>query len=98
MAGTEPGARVEVLQRLGIAQENDGASYGPWLETAGDLLVSYDPRDSTLIASVAMAQEEDYDEVVYHAVQNFGRWRMFPDPKRGQIVRDIGEELRRQKN
>ena len=98
MSGTELSIRPEVLRKLGIAQENDGASYGPWIETSGEKLVSYDPSDGAPIAAVIMAQEEDYDDVVYQAVQAFERWRMFPAPARGQIVREIGEELRRQKN
>lgn len=98
MAGTEVSLRLEVMQKLAIAQENDGASYGPWIETAGEPLVSYDPSDGTPIARVLMAQEEDYDEVVYHAIRVFERWRMFPAPKRGQIMREIGGELRLHKS
>jgi aldehyde dehydrogenase (NAD+) len=98
MAGTDVSVRLEILQKLGIAHENDGASYGPWIETTGDLLVSHDPSDGTPVAKVVMAQEEDYDEVVYQAVRTFEKWRMLPAPKRGQIVREIGDELRRQKN
>jgi aldehyde dehydrogenase (NAD+) len=62
------------------------------------LLVSYDPSDGIPIAKVRMALEEDYDEVVYQAAQTFDRWRMVPAPKRGLIVREIGEELRLHKN
>jgi aldehyde dehydrogenase (NAD+) len=98
MAVTDVSIRQDVLRRLGIEQENSGASWGPWLPAAGDLLVSWDPSDGTPIAGVRMALEEDYDEVVYQAAQTFERWRMEPAPKRGLIVRDIGEELRRHKN
>jgi aldehyde dehydrogenase (NAD+) len=98
MAGTDLSVRHEILNRLGIEHDNPGACWGPWLPTTGDLLVSYDPSEGTPIAKVQMAQEEDYDEVVYQAVQSFERWRMLPAPKRGQIVREIGDELRRHKN
>ena len=98
MAVTDVSIRQDVLARLGVEQENSGASFGPWLATAGNLLVSYDPSDGTPIAKVRMALEEDYDEVVYQAAQTFDRWRMVPAPKRGLIVREIGEELRRHKN
>lgn len=98
MADTDLSIRYEVLNRLGIEHDNSGASCGPWLPTGGDLLVSYDPSDVTPLAKVRMAQEEDYDEVVYQAVQTFARWRMLPAPKRGLIVREIGDELRKHKS
>jgi aldehyde dehydrogenase (NAD+) len=45
-----------------------------------------------------MAAEEDYDDVVHNARQAFLEWRMIPAPRRGLIIREIGEELRRHKN
>jgi aldehyde dehydrogenase (NAD+) len=91
--------RDGVLFRLGIEPENSGASYGPWIQDPkGDELTSYDPSDGSPIASVKMAAEEDYDEVVYNAVQAFQKWRMVPAPKRGQIVRDIADELRKHRD
>lgn len=91
--------RAPVLQRLGIEAVNSGASYGPWIEDpAGALLTSYDPSDGSAIADVRMAAEEDYDEVVHNAHQTFLKWRMVPAPKRGLLVREIGEELRNVRN
>src|SRR6202020_766328 len=43
---------------------------------------------------VRLAEEEDYADVLWDAVKTFERWRMEPAPKRGEIVREIGEELR----
>lgn len=97
MALAEVALRQEVLSQLGIAQENPGAAWGPWIETSGDVLASLDPSDGTPIATVRKAMEEDYDEVVYQAVQTFARWRMVPAPKRGLMVREIGDQLRRYK-
>jgi aldehyde dehydrogenase (NAD+) len=90
--------RQSILKQLGIEPVNPGASYGPWVETSGQRISSMDPAEETPIADVVMAAEEDYDEVVYNAQQAFERWRMFPAPKRGLLVREIGEELRRYKN
>src|SRR5689334_12907169 len=91
--------RDGVLFRLGIEPENSGASYGPWIQDPkGKEITSYDPSDGSEIASITMAAEEDYDEVVYNAVKAFEKWRMVPAPKRGQIVREIGEELRKHRD
>jgi aldehyde dehydrogenase (NAD+) len=91
--------RDGVLFRLGIEAENSGASYGPWIqEPTGAELTSYDPNDGRVIGTIKMAAEEDYDEVVYRAVKAFEKWRMVPAPKRGQIVREIGEELRKHRD
>ena len=100
MAGQDVSAfKREILDKLGIRAVNSGASYGPWIEApAGARISSVDPSDGTPIADVLMAAEEDYDEVVHNARQAFDRWRMVPAPKRGQIVREIGEELRTVKN
>lgn len=98
MAVSNAVIRSEVLESLGITKENSGACRGPWLDTAGDLLPSYDPSDGSPIAGVRKAMEEDYDEVVYHAAKTFEKWRMLPAPKRGEIVREIGEELRKHKS
>jgi aldehyde dehydrogenase (NAD+) len=90
--------RDGVLFRLGIEPENSGASYGSWIQSPGGAqLISYDPSDGAPIAKVQMAAEEDYDEVVYRALRAFERWRMVPAPQRGQIVREIADELRKHK-
>ncbi|MEP6536439.1 MAG: aldehyde dehydrogenase family protein [Bryobacteraceae bacterium] len=87
------------LTRLEIEPVNSGASYGPWIdEPGGEELVSLNPSDGTPIASVRMAVEEDYDDVLYEAAKAFEKWRMFPAPKRGAIVREIGDELRKHKD
>ena len=96
MAGADIASlRKSVLAKLGIEPVNSGASYGPWIDQpAGRRITSIDPSTLAPIADVLMAAEEDYDEVVHTAHQTFLRWRMLPAPKRGLIVRDIGEELR----
>src|SRR5262245_45877559 len=99
MVGEELSIRRRALERLQIGEVNLGACYGEWVESpAGGLLVSYDPSEGTPIGKVLMAAEEDYDEVVYNTQRVFERWRMHPAPKRGEIVREIGEELRKYKN
>jgi aldehyde dehydrogenase (NAD+) len=86
---------IPLLERLSIDPINSGGCAGDWIESPqGALLDSINPADGSVIAQVRLAAEEDYDEVVYQSAEVFKRWRMVPAPKRGQIVREIGDELR----
>ncbi len=89
----------EALERLGIAEVNSGAGWGEWVEQPrGGELVSINPSDGSEIAKVRMAGADDYEDVMRHAAETFPRWRAYPAPKRGEIVREIGDELRRHKD
>ncbi|MGA3187803.1 MAG: aldehyde dehydrogenase family protein [Bryobacteraceae bacterium] len=65
---------------------------------AGEEIASYNPADGKELGRVRLAEEEDYDDVLWDAVKVFERWRLEPAPKRGEIVREIGEELRAAKD
>src|SRR5205823_2845475 len=94
-----PGIMNDALTRLGLWKTNSGAGYGEWIEDpAGGEIASVNPADGTELARVRLAAEEDYDEVLWHATQCFEKWRLVPAPKRGEIVREIGDELRRVKD
>lgn len=87
-----------VLKELGIKAENDGAAIGShWLHTRGEKIDSYSPVDGEKIATVYLASEADYEACIIKAQQAFKTWRMMPAPKRGEIVRQFGEELRKKK-
>ena len=88
----------EALKKLGIEKVNSGISTGTvWKETIGNLAESFSPSDGELIAGVKQATAEDYREVIATAKGAFKTWRMVPAPKRGEIVRQIGQELRKYK-
>jgi aldehyde dehydrogenase (NAD+) len=65
---------------------------------SGEEVASYNPADGKELGRVRLAEEEDYDDVMWEAVKTFERWRLEPAPKRGEIVREIGEELRAAKD
>ncbi|HSB14984.1 MAG TPA: aldehyde dehydrogenase family protein [Bryobacteraceae bacterium] len=89
----------EVLTRLEIAPVNSGACWGIWIpDPAGGEMASVDPTDGSEIARVKMAGPDDYEQVIRNAAAAFLDWRHLPAPKRGQIVREIGDELRRNKD
>jgi aldehyde dehydrogenase (NAD+) len=90
---------ADVLQQLGIKENNPaystGLSWGGQSERAARSIHS--PADGHLIATVNVATPEDYDKVVQAAQEAFKVWRKVPAPKRGEIVRQIGEQLRSHK-
>lgn len=69
--------------------------YEQW---SGEELASLNPATGKELGRVRLAEEEDYDDVLWDAVKTFERWRLEPAPKRGEIVREIGEELRAAKD
>ena len=86
------------LEKLGLKKENSGANYGDgWIKTDGEVFESYSPVDGELIGKVTAATEAQYDEVVKKAEEAFKIWRTWPAPKRGEVVRQFGDELRKNK-
>ncbi len=90
---------MDFLKQLGIKEKNLGASTGlKWYGSAkGGELKIYSPINGKYIASVYQATEKDYDRVVAKSHEAFLEWRHVPAPKRGEIVREIGNKLREYK-
>jgi len=90
----------DFLTKLGIHDINYGATLGNsggWLKTHGKELTSYSPIDGKPIAKVIQATKDDYEIVINEAQTAFRKWCVLPAPKRGQIVREIGDILRNYK-
>ncbi|MBD3637804.1 MAG: aldehyde dehydrogenase family protein [Crocinitomicaceae bacterium] len=88
----------EVLNQLGVEPENSGASTGShWFTTRGEKIDSYSPVDGNLIASVHAATASEYEACILKAQEAFKEWRLMPAPKRGEIVRQLGNKLREYK-
>ena len=89
---------MEFLQQLNILPENMGTSTGgKWLSSRSAVLESFSPVDGKLIASVVSTDKAGYETVVTAAQSAFLEWRLWPAPRRGEVVRQIGESLRRNK-
>lgn len=88
----------EALKQLGIQEVNEGTSTGNNWFSNGDIIESYSPVTGKLIAKVKSSTKEDYEAVVSKATEAFKTWRMVPAPKRGEIVRQIGDALREKKD
>lgn len=94
-------ANMDILQSLKLKQKNSGASTGPqwWSNTISEgELVSYNPTTGKSIASINQASLDDYEKMITESKQAFLHWRNVPAPKRGEIIRLIGEELRKNKD
>ncbi|MCB2376130.1 aldehyde dehydrogenase family protein [Hymenobacter sp. BT635] len=94
----DPHSIQQVLRELGVEAENAAYSTGlQWGGAGQNLRTITSPTDGRRIAAVAMATEADYDTVVRTAQEAFKAWRLVPAPKRGEIVRQIGNKLREYK-
>jgi len=90
--------KYDFLDRLGIKNENPGAYCGEWLATSGKNLEVRTPIDGSVIATVQQASVPDYETVASCAEAAFKEWRMIPGPLRGEVVRQMGEALRKHKS
>ena len=82
-----------ILKNLGIESTNPGAFNGTWYGS-GDKLDVVSPIDGKVIASVNQATPDEFEQTVAAAHKAFETWRMVPAPKRGELVRRLGNALR----
>ena len=87
------------LNRLHIQDINEACSSGSiWTSDAATITKDIiSPVDGLKIATVKIASAGNYNQVVEQASKAFINWRTVPAPKRGEIVREIGESLRKNK-
>jgi aldehyde dehydrogenase (NAD+) len=88
---------LEALNNLGLQEINNGSSTGSNSFSNGKVIESYSPVNGELIGKVKSSTAEDYQKVMQTAEEAYKTWRLVPAPKRGEIVRQIGEELRKNK-
>ena len=95
-------AHDKILSSLGLKSVNSGAWSGSsgWSSESGSgaLIDAINPATGELIARVRGATAADYDSVMRSAEETFRDWRSVPAPKRGELVRLVGEELRKNKD
>ncbi|MFT3907910.1 MAG: aldehyde dehydrogenase family protein [Ferruginibacter sp.] len=89
---------MDFLKTLNIQAQNAGVSTGSaWIKSKGEKIVSSSPVDGKLIGTVTGADRAAYDAVITKAQEAFQTWRTMPAPHRGEIVRQVGMELRKYK-
>ena len=88
-----------LLTDLDLKKVNNGTSSGSiWLKSKGDSRTIYSPVDGNPIADVIETDDVSYKSILKNAEESFVHWRKIPAPQRGEIVRQIGNELRKKKN
>jgi aldehyde dehydrogenase (NAD+) len=88
----------DTLAALGIKEKNLGVSTGTqWLHSTGEPITSFSPVDGKKIGEVTGVDRASYDKVISKAEEAFKEWRLWPAPRRGEVVRQVGEALRKHK-
>src|SRR5437762_13968678 len=92
---------MDLLKLLHLDTTNSGASTGSqwWSKTKEDgEIISNNPTNGEKIASVYRASAKDYEHIINAAQTAFLSWREVSAPKRGLVIRAIGDELRKYKD
>ncbi len=92
-------SKKKIFKALGLVTKQKGANYGgEWFATSKQLLEVRSPTSGQLLATVEQAGARDYTRVMQQSQKAFVAWRARPAPKRGEIVRQVGEALREKKD
>jgi len=78
---------------LALKEENNGVFDGTWFAN-GEVVASVCPANGRIIAKVRTGNASDYNRCVEAAQQAWHIWADLPAPRRGEIVRQIGDALR----
>lgn len=85
-----------LLRRLGLSATNSGVFDGEW-SGSGKILESFSPNDGSLLGRVNTATPEEYERALHSASIAFEKWKTVPAPKRGELIRQLGNALREAK-
>ena len=85
----------ETLKELEIFDHNQGTAIDDlWLSSSGKTISSRSPVDGSIIAHVQYADDISYEQTINTAQASFNEWQKFSAPHRGDIIRQVGNELR----
>ncbi len=88
---------IDILGALRLDDTNLGGFAGEWIGSGPELEV-FTPTDGSKIGTVVQVTEDEYDQVVARAQGAFLEWRKVPGPRRGDLVRRLGNALREKKD
>ncbi|MFN7959536.1 MAG: aldehyde dehydrogenase family protein [Holophagaceae bacterium] len=85
-----------ILKSLGISDVNPGGFAGEWVG-GGKAQTVVSPVHGEKLATVANVTPQEFDAILARSHAAFQDWKLVPAPKRGEVVKAIGDELRRNK-
>lgn len=89
---------MEFLKTFSILETNSGTSTGKvYYEGKGEYFSSFSPADGKKIGMVYATTRDQYDDIVNKAETAFQYWKNIPAPKRGEVVRQLGDGFRKYK-
>jgi aldehyde dehydrogenase (NAD+) len=93
MATKASDSNTKLFKRLGLRTVNSGVFNGTW-GSSGKIIRSVSPINCQHLASVQLAALADYEATIRAAQKAFATWRVLPAPRRGEIIRQLGNALR----
>ncbi|THG05832.1 hypothetical protein TEA_009009 [Camellia sinensis var. sinensis] len=84
----------EFLKEIGVGPNNLGCYVNGAWKASGPVVTSINPANNQVIAEVSEASTQDYEEAMKACSEAANMWMQIPAPKRGEIVRQIGDALR----
>ncbi len=88
--------RSEIFASLGLSDDQPGVGLGDsW--SGGDPFEARSPIDGALLARVRAATAGDVARAAAANAEAFQHWRLVPAPRRGELVRRIGQAVREKK-
>jgi aldehyde dehydrogenase (NAD+) len=93
VARATPKSASATLAALGLSASNPGVFDGVW-SGSGKMLPSFSPNDGKLLAEVGTASVAEYERALTRATAAFQHWKTVPAPKRGEVIRQLGNALR----
>ncbi|MBE0545738.1 MAG: aldehyde dehydrogenase family protein [Verrucomicrobia bacterium] len=88
-----PTSAGSILKSLGLKSINPGVFDGEW-SGSGNILTSYSPNDGSVLGRIRTATPDEYERAAQRARTAFQNWQTVPAPKRGEIIRQLGNALR----
>ncbi|WP_159639020.1 L-piperidine-6-carboxylate dehydrogenase [Sphingobacterium composti Ten et al. 2007 non Yoo et al. 2007] len=88
---------LKELSSLNVLEKNLGSSTGSNWFASGKQFDSFSPTNGKYIGSVLSTTKAEYEQIIKKAEEAKLYWRDIPAPKRGEIIRQLGDKLRQEK-
>ena len=86
------------FKELGLKEQNAGTSTGLSFSSDSNRFIdSFSPVDGSLLGRVSITTDLEFKNIMEKASAAFVIWRAIPAPKRGEVVRQYGDVLRKHK-